>query len=122
MARSKDLTGLGFPWLQASALGFSGEATGIVSAGSTYADATQLTAAISVLATVGSGEGVTLPTDPNMGMMAVINGGSNAVLVYPGTGNQVNNATATTSGYSVANGKTAVFFRCGPRILATLST
>ena len=120
MPLTKSLTGLGMPIYQALALGFGDEATGLSGTGSTSADALQLTAGINVFSTVNSGTGATLPSQG--GMVAVINGGSNALLVYPGSGMQINNGTASTGSYSVANGKTAIFIHAGGRWLATLST
>ncbi len=124
MALTKNLLGLGMPPHLANALGFGGdpaEASGLVAAGTTSADALQLTTGINILATVASGAGVTLPA--GVGMCAVINGGANAVLCYPGTGKQINNGTVTTGTYSVANGKTAIFITAGgARWIATLST
>lgn len=123
MPTTLELMGIGFPAQQAGLVGFGAEATGLTGAGSASTDALQLTAGINIFSTVASGTGCTLPTNDQFnGSVAVINGGSNALLVYPGTGKQVNNETATTGGYSVANGKTAIFIRCGSRWLATLST
>ncbi len=121
MALVASLIGVGMPPEHASRLGFGPEATGLVGAGSASTDALQLTAGVNVFATVGSGTGATLPGSVS-GCVAVINGGANALLVYPGTGLQINNGTASTGSYSVANGKTALFFHAGGRWLATLST
>lgn len=121
MALSKNLSGLGLAPILAQALGFQGEeATGLVAAGTTSADALQLATGVSQIATCGSGAGVTLPSQG--GLAAVINNGANACLVYPGSGKQINNGTASTGSYSVANGKTALFISAGLRWIATLST
>jgi hypothetical protein len=123
MALTSSLMGVGMPSQQASLLGFGETASGLVGAGSSSSDALQLTAGVNIFATVANGSGAKLPSGPLVGMVAVINGGANALLVYPGeTGGQINNATATTGSYSVANGKTAVFIRAGLRWIATLST
>ena len=123
MALTSALMGLGMPSQHANLLGFGTTATGLVGAGTTNADALQMAAGVNIFATVASGAGAKLPSDPLVGMVAVINDGANALLVYPGeTGGQVNNATATTGSYSVANAKTAVFIRAGLRWIATLST
>lgn len=122
MPLTKNLMGEGMPGAQAQALGFPGdEVTGLTAAGTTNADALQLTSGISQIATCASGAGVLLPTSG--GFMAVINNGANACLVYPRPGGQINNATATSGSYSVAAGKTALFVSAGSaRIIATLST
>lgn len=123
MALTSSLMGVGMPAPQANLLGFGSTATGLTGAGTTSADALQLTAGVNVFSTVGAGSGAKLPSDPLVGMVAVINGGANALLVYPGeTGGQINNETATTGSYSVANAKTALFVRAGLRWIATLST
>lgn len=121
MSLAKNLMGLGLPPLQAMALGFGGdEVTGLTAAGTTSADALQLATGVSQIATCGSGAGVTLPSQSSL--MAVINNGANACLVYPGSGRQINNGTVSTGSYSVAAGKTAFFITAGLRVIATLST
>ncbi len=121
MALAKNLLGLGMPPELGRALGFADESTGLTATGTTVADALQLTGGVNQIASCGSGAGVILPS--GTGMAAVINNGVNACLVYPGTGKQINNATATTGTYSVATGKTAVFITAGAlRWVATLST
>lgn len=122
MPLTKNLIGEGMPPQLASALGFAGdEATGLVATGTTSADALQLVSGVNQIATCASGAGVILPTAG--GFKTVINNGANACLVYPGTGKQINNATATTGTYSIAAGKTALFVTAGAlRTIATLST
>lgn len=122
MALAKNLMGLGMPAELSSALGFAGdEVTGLTATGTTSADALQLATGVSQISTCASGAGVILPSQG--GMKAVINNGANACLVYPGTGKQINNATASTGSYSIAAGKTALFVTAGyARIIATLST
>lgn len=121
MAQTKSLMQLGMPAELAAALGFFGtEATNLTATGSASTDALQLTAGVNVFGTVAASTGCTLPNQG--GLIAVINGGSNALLVYPGTGKQVNDGTVSTGGYSVANGKTAMFVKAGSRWIATLST
>lgn len=121
MSLQKNLMGDGMPGPLARALGFADESTGLTSTGTTVADALQLTGGVNQIATCNSGTGVILPSQG--GIAAVINNGSNACLVYPGTAKQINNGTATTGTYSVANGKTALFVSAGAsRWIATLST
>lgn len=121
MALVASLMGVGMPAEHANRLGFGSEATGLAGTGSASTDALQLTAGVNVFSTVNSGTGATLPSNAG-GFVAVINGGSNALLVYPGSGMQINNATVSTGSYSVANGKTAMFVHAGGRWIATLST
>lgn len=122
MPLTKNLMGEGLPGPLASALGFAGdEVTGLTAAGTTNADALQLVSGVSQIATCASGAGVILPSVG--GFKTVINNGSNACLVYPGTGKQINNGTVTTGSYSIAAGKTALFVTAGGvRTIATLST
>lgn len=121
MSLQKNLMGHGLPGPLAQALGFADEVTSLAAAGTTNADATQLTGGVNQLATCASNAGVILPS--GTGMAAVINNGVGTCLVYPGTAKQINNGTATTGGYSVAAGKTALFVSAGgSRWIATLST
>lgn len=121
MALTANLMGNGMPSGQARALGFSTEVTGLTATGTTSADALQLTGGVNQFDTVASGTGCILASDT--GLQAVINNGANAILCYPGTGKKINNGTATTGSYSVANGKTALFITAGGlRFIATLST
>lgn len=123
MPSTLELMGLGVPAQQAGLLGFGADSGTLTATGSSSTDALQLTAGINIFGTVAASTGCTLPTNDQFnGIVAVINGGANALLVYPGTGKQVNNGTVSTGGYSVANGKTALFIRSGSRWLATLST
>ncbi|AOU95870.1 uncharacterized protein AruCF_4979 [Achromobacter ruhlandii] len=46
--------------------------------------------------------------------VTVVNLGANALLVYPGTGVQINALTATTGGFSVPAGKVADFIGVSP--------
>lgn len=120
MPLTSSLMGVGMPADQASRLGFGPEGTGLTATGSTSADALALTAGVNQFSTVDSGTGATLPS--GWGFVACINNGSNALLVYPGTGMQINNGTVSTGSYSVAAGKTAMFVHAGGRWIATLST
>jgi len=123
MATATDLAGLGLPPLVAERLGFGGTTSALVGAGTTSADALQLASGVNIFATVASGSGAKLVSANQAGPNAIVNGGANALLVYPATGEQINNATATTGTYSIANGKTATFWPAGPgRWVATLST
>jgi hypothetical protein len=122
MANSSELMGLGTPPLVAQMLGFGTVSGTLTAAGTTSADALQLTNGVNLFGTVASGAGAKLPPASGAGPVAVINGGANAVLMYPATGEQINNGTATTGTYSVANAKTAIFFPAGNRWIATLST
>lgn len=84
-------------------------ATGLTATGSTNADALQLSSVINHVGTTASGTGVILPPLEPGASVFVINSGANALLVYPGTGFQINALTATTQGFSVAAGGRAQF-------------
>jgi hypothetical protein len=90
----------------------STSARGLVAAGSSNADALQLSADadFNVVGTAAASTGVRLPTPGGVGdAVLVYNRGANAVLVYPQAGGAVNALTATTGGFSVAAGGRAVF-------------
>lgn len=81
----------------------------ITAAGSTNADATQLSGAINRVTTTAASTGVRLMLPEVGSSVVVVNSGANALLVYPGTGAQINALTATTGGFSVAAGGRAMF-------------
>ena len=81
----------------------------VASTGSTNADALQLSAVVNQVSTAASGTGVILPPLEPGASVFVMNSGANALLVYPGTGFQINALTATTQGFSVASGGRAQF-------------
>jgi len=79
-------------------------ATGLVSAGVAQGDATLIAAGVSLFATVDAGSGTRLP-DGSPGVAAVVvNGGANALLVYPAAGAQID-ALGTNAAFSLAAGK-----------------
>jgi hypothetical protein len=84
-------------------------ADGLTAAGSSNADALQLSAAINRVTTTAASTGVRLMLPEAGSMVVVVNSGASALLVYPGTGAQINALTATTGGFSVAAGGRAVF-------------
>jgi len=85
----------------------------ITAAGTTNADATQLSAAINRVTTAAASTGVRLMAPKEGSGVVVINSGANAVLVYPSTGAQINALTVTTGGFSVAAGGRALFVGVG---------
>lgn len=96
-------------WKNASESVISG---GLTAAGTTNADALQLSADadINVITTAAASTGVKLPAPAGIGdEVVVFNRGANACLVYPQVGGQINALTATTAGFSVAAGGRAVF-------------
>lgn len=111
MASVKTLMGSGMPAAQAVAVNTGTFATGLTAAGTTNADALQLTADFNVLTTVGSGAGAILPDVEAGSAIIVVNGGSNALLVYPPAAGQLNNQTATSAGRTIGAGKAGIFSR-----------
>jgi hypothetical protein len=106
----QELIGAGTPALQTQGI-LGSVANGLTAAGSSNTDALQLTAAINRVTTTAASTGVVLPSamlTPGA-RVTVINSGANALLVYPGTGAQINALTATTGGFSVAAGGRADF-------------
>lgn len=71
--------------------------TGISAAGSNQSTATAITDDINVIGTVGSGQGVRLPT-ASVGMTKIVeNQGANTLLVYPASGGQIDAAGANVA-------------------------
>lgn len=81
----------------------------ITAAGTTNADATRLSGAINRVTTAAASTGVVLFAPEQGSMVAVINSGANALLVYPSTGAAINALTVTTGGFSVPAGGRALF-------------
>lgn len=98
MALVQDLMGAGEAVLLSQLLGYS-QTEGIVSAGSTRADATALTATFNVVATTGSSEGVVLPaaTANPQCIVYVLNMGANTLSVYAAGSNTINGVAGTTA-------------------------
>lgn len=93
-------------------------ASGLSATGTTQATALQLTAVTNVLQTVGAGSGVVLPStssgiapsQPQSGQpYLVVNGGANALNVYPPVGFQIDGLGANAP-YSLASGKSQIFW------------
>ena len=120
MATPSELMGLGLPAMQAKALGQSKSAT-LTAAGTTATDALSVTDGALYFGTVASGAGAKLPPASGASITAVYNGGANALLLYPATGEQINNGTATTGTFSVTNAKTAILVPSQNGWIAVLS-
>lgn len=88
-------------------------ATTLTATGTTNADALGLSAVINQVSTTAASTGVRLMVPESGSAVVVINSGANALLVYPGTGAQINALTATTGGFSVAAGGRAMFVGTG---------
>ncbi len=111
MASTNNMMGQGYTAQQAEAI-VGNVVVAQTSAGSSAADATALNNADAyLLPTVGSGEGVIIrDTVPVKSELRIYNGGANALLVYPPTGCQINDGTASAA-ISVAAGKGALIAR-----------
>lgn len=107
----------------AAAQNICGDVTGALTAtGTTNADALQLNSAINNVTTTAASTGVKLFAAEVGSMVVVGNLGANALLVYPAASGQINALTATTGGFSVGAGKTAIFFGVsGTNWIANLS-
>ena len=104
------LMGSGLSGAAAEAITTGTKGVGLTAAGTTAADAFQLTADSNLVTTCASGAGVKLPDVG--GEVTVYNGVSgNACLVYPPTGQQLNNLTATSGTISIGASKGATFKR-----------
>lgn len=122
MARDRELTGLGTAPLVAKMLGSTAPVTGLSGAGtSSQSAATALTSNFSVFGTVAANSGARLPAAGGQGPYMIVNGGASALLVYPATGEKINNGTATTGSFSVTNAKSALFIPVENQWFAILS-
>lgn len=115
MAILSRLMGSGAPGQLATAI-VGNVDNGLTAAGSANTDALQLNSANNRVTTTAAGTGVRLPPLEVGSMVTVMNSGANALLVYPGTGNQINALTATTGGFSVAAGGRAAFIAYAPTV------
>lgn len=103
------LMGVGNSALSATAI-CGGVANTLTAAGTTNANALFLSAEINVVTTAAAGTGVRLMPIEVGSAVLVANQGANALLVYPGTGVQIDALTATTGGFSIPVGKSAMFY------------
>lgn len=87
-------------------------ATGLTATGSTAADALQLSAVVSVVATTAASTGVKLPPAETGAMVTVFNNGANSLTVYPQTGSTVDGGASV----AIATGKERIFFGISPTI------
>lgn len=111
MGSVRSMMGAGLPAAAAVAIGSGTFATGLTAAGTSVTDALALTADFNVLTTVASSTGAKLPDVEVGSAIVVVNGGSNALLVYPPTGSQLNNQTVSSAGRTVGAGKAGIFIR-----------
>ena len=84
-------------------------ATGIAAAGSNQAGATALSKTINIVSTVGSGQGVALPSPEAGEMVLVANQGANTLSVYPASGHSIN-ALSANAALSVGTDTRKLFF------------
>jgi hypothetical protein len=84
--------------------------TGLTAAGSTQGTALALTGDANFIGTAAASTGVILPSYDVGDVIYVVNGGANAVAVYPPVGHTINGLAANTA-LSVAVGKGSMFAR-----------
>lgn len=108
MAIPSRLMGSGLAALAASNI-CGDVADSLTAAGTSNTDALALSATINRVTTTAASTGVRLMLPEAGSAVVVVNSGANALLVYPGTGAQINALTATTGGFSVAAGGRAMF-------------
>lgn len=85
----------------------------LTATGTTNTDALGLSSVINSVTTTALSTGVRLMLPEAGSAIVVVNSGANALLVYPGTGAQINALTASTGGFSVAAGGRAMFVGTG---------
>lgn len=108
----------GMPAAQASRLGFDDPSAALTATGSVQDDALAIAGDYAVFGTVAASTGAILPA--SNGMFIVINGGANALKIYPPVGLAINGGSANAA-FSVTNAKTAIFIMNGRAIAAILS-
>lgn len=106
---------------QAQLLGANLDGTTETAAGTTQTDAFALIGNITLFGTVASGAGARLPSATGKSPYFVFNGGANALLVYPATGETINASSANTA-FSVTAGKSGFFYPHGNLWIANLSS
>lgn len=106
MATVQNLMGSGMPGLQAGKIGTT-ESTALTATGSAQGDALQLVASWNKFSTVGASTGCILPKSHGQPITTILNGGSNALSVYPATGETIN-AIAANSAFSLTNAKAMI--------------
>ena len=94
--------------------GWQIQVTGLTAAGSTQGTALALALAhINIITTAAASTGVILPTTPDNGdTMVVVNGGANALAVYPPVGHTILGLAANAA-LSLGIGKSGSFQRVG---------
>ena len=120
MAQANEIEAAGVAAGAARLLGQTTPNTGLSGAGTTQADATALTTgSFNEFSTVGANSGAVLPSATGSAIVAIYNGGANALKVYAASGEYMN---GTQNGYlSVTNGKSAIFIPSGLRWIGNLS-
>lgn len=120
MTQKSRLTGSGLA--PAAANFIVGDAfAGQTATGTVQADAFALTD-VNEFTTVASGTGARLPSNAQLAdNITVYNGGANALLVYPPTGESINALSANAS-FSVAANKAVIFVKVGATRWASLLT
>lgn len=121
MSLKSELMALGIQPGAANQLGVDTPNTALTGAGTVSTDALLLTSGVSQFTTVASGSGARLPPAAGQGPFLIVNGGANALLVYPASGEKINYGTATTGTFSVTNAKTALFYPIGSGWIGILS-
>lgn len=108
MATKNRLMAAGMPATNAGHLGADLSST-IAAAGTTQGTATAVTGSFTIVSTTPANTGVVLKNAGGQPDTVVYNGGANTLKVYPATGEQINNGTATTGSLSVPTTKAAIF-------------
>lgn len=111
MSLAKSLVFAGLHKLVAELVGgASSVVSNLTATGTSQATALALTADCNIFGTVGSSTGARLPDFDVGDDITIVNGGANALSVYPPTGHQIN-ALAANAALSVPAGRSARFRR-----------
>ena len=107
MSTAANLMALGLPSALAGMVGCT-PATGLTTSVTTKATASQLTSNVCFFSTVASSGATLLPPADTSPIVAIYNGGANALNVYANGTNTIN-ALSAGAAFSVTNAKGAIF-------------
>lgn len=108
MATKAELMAGGMPAALANKIGQDATVSGLTAAGTVQGNALQIVSSSSIFGTVAAGTGAILPSAHGKGKYIIVNGGANALLVYPAVGETINNGAANAS-ISIPTTKSAIF-------------
>lgn len=120
MATAASLMASGVPGLVAQQIGAT-QGVSLTANSTTKATATVLVNTANFFGTVASTGAAQLPAVASSPQIVIYNGGANALIVFAAGTTETINALTAGAGFSVTNGKSAIFTPGETRWVATLS-